>query len=160
MSAGIVAFGLALAVAGCSGSSTAPTASTLVPLPVVPSVPALGPVLTGVSLSGVVSEQTSSGRVPIAGLNVYCEPCGASTHSWAKTDAEGFYSFSGDLARGGGVWLSSGIVTAIWAGHDGFQDPPGLPPLTGPLARLLTGPGWREVLINGDTRFDIQLVRR
>jgi hypothetical protein len=34
-----------------------------------------------------------------------------------------------------------------------FEDPPGLP-------RSLWGPGWREVQIDGDTRLDIELVRR
>ncbi len=66
-----------------------------------------------------------------------------------NTDKDGFYSFKG-------VWLSSGIATPLRVAKDGYQDPAGLPPRT----TMPLGPGWREVLINGDTRFDMQLVRR
>jgi len=111
-------------------------------------------------LTGLVYEITRAGPVGIAGASVYCEACDLQTHTWATADTNGFYSFSGDLARGGGVWLSSGILTAIGVEHRDYQDPPGLPPLRGPLFHFPSGPGWREVLIEGDTRFDIQLVRR
>ena len=112
------------------------------------------------SLTGRVYELTPTGPVGIAGAAVYCEACGLQTHSWATADSNGFYSFSGDLGNGGGVWLASGFLTAIGVEHTGYQDPPGLPPLRGPLFHIPSGPGWREVSIDGDTRFDIQLVRR
>lgn len=111
-------------------------------------------------LTGLVYEMTSTGPIGIAGASVYCEACGLQTHTWATADSNGFYSFSGDLATGGGVWLSPGVLTAIGVEHRGYQDPPGLPPLRGPLFHVPSGSGWREVLIDGDTRFDIQLVRR
>jgi hypothetical protein len=38
---------------------------------------------------------------------------------------------------------------------DGYDDIPGQPVLPG-----LNGPGWRVVTIKGDTRFDVELVRR
>ena len=114
----------------------------------------------GVSLSGLVYEVTETGPVGIAGVDVYCEACGLMTHTWATTDANGVYNFSGDLANGGGVWLSPGFLTAIGVDYTGYQDPPGLPPLHGPLFHISSGPGWREVLIDGDTRLDIELVRR
>ncbi len=114
----------------------------------------------GVSLTGRVYELTDTGPVGIAGASVYCEACGLKTHAWATADSNGFYSFSGDLANGGGVWLSSGFLTAIGVEHTGYQDPAGLPPLRGPLFVIPTGPGWREVSVEGDTRFDIQLERR
>jgi hypothetical protein len=85
--------------------------------------------------------------MPIAGALVYCEPCGETTHTWATADPNGFYSFSGDLANGGGIWLSAGKRTAASARADGYYDPSGL------LSR-------REVLIVGDTRLDFELVRR
>ena len=72
------------------------------------------------------------------------------------TDENGFYHFSGDLASGGGVWMTPGIPTPIAVGgsfNKDYEDPPGLPP-----SRM--GSGWREVLIDGDTSFDIELVRR
>jgi len=84
--------------------------------------------------------------VPIAGARVYCELCGEGTHTFATADANGFYRFSGDLADGGGVWLSPGIRTPVLVLADGYADPPGL--------------AGRYVLINGDTRFDMQMVRR
>jgi hypothetical protein len=108
-----------------------------------------------VSLSGVVYELTPTGRRPIAGALVYCELCGEETHTFATANDQGFYHFSGDLSRGGGVWLVPGVPTPIAVGYynKDYEDPPGLPAM--PL-----GPGWRAVLIDGDTRFDIELVRR
>jgi hypothetical protein len=44
------------------------------------------------------------------------------------------------------VWLSAGIRTPVSVRADGYQDPPGL--------------GGRYVLINGDTRYDMQMIRR
>jgi hypothetical protein len=102
-----------------------------------------------VTLSGVAYENTPAGRTPIEGVAVYCEPCGFETHTWAYTDANGFYSFFG-------VWLDA-RPTRIFARKEGFTDPPGLPRPTPPNP---SGPGWREVRIDGDTRFDIELVRR
>ena len=71
-------------------------------------------------------------------------------------DEAGFYQFSGNVASGGGVWLTPGVATEIFVGRSynpDYEDPPGLTPAH-------RGPGWRAVLINGDTRFDIELVRR
>ena len=103
--------------------------------------------LSNVTLSGVVSEGTPLGQAPIAGVDVYCELCGAETHTWASTDSNGFYSFTG-------VWTDAGhFPTRISFSKDGYVDPAGLPP--NPY-----GPGWRAVVVNGDTRFDVQLVRR
>ena len=83
--------------------------------------------------------------VPIQGAEVYCEPCGEGTHTFAYTDSKGFYTFTG-------VW---GNQFSIWVRNDGYQDPPG------PMNKgFPSGPGWRDVTINGDTRFDVQLVRR
>ena len=154
---------LALGLGGCGGSDSPATPLTASPLPPQAVVPAPGPpgssfppgYLTGVSLSGVVYELTPTGRTPIARAVVYCELCGAETHTFAYADDNGFYHFSGDLARGGGVWVTPGVPTPIAVGYynKDYEDPPGLPPSR-------NGPGWRDVLIDGDTRFDIELVRR
>jgi hypothetical protein len=153
---------LALGLGGCGGDSSA-TPLTPSPLPPQAVVPAPGPpasrfppgTLTGVSLSGVVYELTATGRTPIAGAVVYCELCGTETHTFAYADDNGFYHFSGDLARGGGVWVTPGVPIPILVGpyNKDYEDPPGLPAVG-------NGPGWRAVLIDGDTRFDIELVRR
>ncbi len=89
--------------------------------------------------------------MPIAGALVYCELCGRETHTFATADDNGFYHFPGELATGGGVWLVPGVPTPIAVGsyNRDFEDPPGQP-----------RPGWRDVLITGDTRLDIELVRR
>jgi len=103
-----------------------------------------------VTLSGVVFEPTPTGRAPIEGVTLHCGACGAETHAWAYTDSEGRYEFIG-------VWLDGVPTTSIWVGKDGFGDPPGLP--TSGLPHRF-GLGWREVTIDGNTRFDIELVRR
>ena len=154
---------LALGLGGCGSADSPVTPLTPSPLPPQAVVPAPRPpgswlrdyTLTGVSLSGVVSELTATGRTPIAGAVVYCELCGEQTHTFAYADDNGFYHFTGDLARGGGVWLAAGVPTPLAVGYynKDFEDPPGLPVVG-------NGSGWREVLIDGDTRFDIELVRR
>jgi hypothetical protein len=85
--------------------------------------------------------------MPIAGASIYCELCGETTHTFATADASGFYSFSADLANGGGIWLSAGtsIPVMVWA--DGYYDPS-------------NRQGQRDVLILGDTRLDVELARR
>jgi hypothetical protein len=147
---------LVLGMGGCGGPDASPTPLAPSPLPpqaVVPVPAASFPygTLTGVSLSGVVYELTPTGRKPIAGAIVYCELCGRETHTLATADDNGFYHFSGDLATGGGVWLSPGVPTPILVGYlnPDFTDPLGQP-----------RSGWREVFITGDTRLDIELVRR
>ena len=150
---GSVLLVLACGLSGCggSGSSATPLAPSPVPTQAAPPPPSSGSwlagyTLTGVSLSGVVYESTPAGAAPIAGALVYCELCGEETHTFATADANGFYSFSGDLANGGGVWLSAGIRTPVSVRADGYEDPPAL--------------GGRYVLINGDTRYDMQMIRR
>lgn len=107
-----------------------------------------GYTLTAASLSGVVYESTPTGPVPIPGAVLYCELCGESTHTWATADASGFYLFPGDPAKGGGVWLAPGQVTPIQVGWGvGFETQTW-------IGRSLV------VLIAGDTRLDVALVRR
>lgn len=53
------------------------------------------------------------------------------------------------------MWVAPGVPTPIAVGYcnKDYEDPPGLPAVG-------NGPGCRAVLIEGDTRFDIELVRR
>jgi hypothetical protein len=141
-------------LAGCAGGGpSSPTAPTqqVQQRPAPPSAFAL----TGVTLHGLVTESTAAGAAPIAGVTVYCDACGADGHTWLRTDANGYYSFSGDVAAGGGIWLGAGAVIALWVVKEGYRDPPGLllPP------GLPSEPGWRVVSVSGDTRFDIDLAR-
>ena len=160
--------GLAMVSSNCGGGpvanpvspSTLPAQAAVPPSTVPPTNAGPGVwlggsyTLTAVSLHGLVYEETPTGRVGVAGAAVYCEACGEATHSWATADANGFYRFPGDLATGGGVWLRPGALTVVGVEREGYQDPPGTPLM------FNNSSGWRQVLIAGDTQFDIQLVRR
>jgi len=151
---------LVAGLGGCGGSGGLPMPSPQVSTPTVPApVPPPG---TGVSvladgtLSGRVYELVGDARqmVGIENVAVYCEQCGESTHSYAYTDARGEYVFPP------GVWTEgrpASFPARILVRKDGYEDPPGLPKTTPPNP---TGAGWREVAIVGDTRFEMELVRR
>ena len=113
-------------------------------------------VMADATLSGMVYEVVAASPrqiVGIAGVEVYCEQCGESTHNWASTNSAGIYTFPH------GVWTEGRptFPVRILIRKDGYADPAGLPTPTPPNP---SGPGWREVVINGDTRFDAELVRR
>ena len=111
------------------------------PSPAGPTSPA-APVLT-YTLSGVVFEMTAMGRTPIQGVSVYCDSCGDPLgHTFADTDANGFYSFS---------WAANG-QTPLIVRKEGYRLAGDLP--AGPVN------GWIVAAVNGDTRFDIELVGR
>ena len=142
---------------GCGKDNAQPApASPSVIIQPAPTPPPPGSVLADATLSGMVYEVvTASPRqiVGIEGAAVYCEQCGESTHNYAYTDPIGHYIFPH------GVWTEErpAFPVRIWIGKDGYKDPAGLPKTTPPNP---SGPGWREVVINGDTRFDAELVRR
>jgi hypothetical protein len=145
----VLVLALTMGVAGCDGANspaaTAPSAVQAPPPPPAPTpIRAQFPpgVLSAYTLSGVVFEVTTMGRTPIAGAEVYCELCGEETHSWAFTDSSGNYSFTG-------VWTTPGSPTPVWFGKEGYTDP---------LGDKASGP--RHVMVNGDTRFDVELVRK
>ena len=150
--ASVVLLGLVTAACEPTSSPTTPSAVT-VPTPVTPaptppppsrSQPVLKP---DYSLSGVVSEMTSDGLVPLAGVEIYCDACGVVGHTRVTTDDSGAYDFGHD-----GIWSDDGDVIAVLIKNDGYN-----------VSGGSQGPsGWttRYVRINGDTRFDFQLVRR
>ena len=125
---------------------TVPAPVTSAPTPVPPSrsQPVLKP---DYSLSGVVSEMTSEGLVPLAGVEIYCDACGEFGHTRVTTDGNGAYDFGRD-----GIWSDAGDVIAILITKDGYNVSGGS---QGP-----SGSPTRYVKINGDTRFDFQMVRR
>ena len=101
--------------------------------------------LPSYTLSGVVFERTPTGTAPIEGVEVYCDGCGSPYgHTFAYTSADGFYSFG---------YTYSG-TNPLLIRKAGYGDPPGQAP--GPIQGSLR----REVMVNGDTRFDIELVGR
>lgn len=145
---------LLIGLPACGGSDSLPSGPSAVPPQAVAPAPPPrtgtwpdGYTLTGVSLSGTVYESTPAGPMPIAGASVYCELCGETTHTFATADANGFYSFPGDLPKGGGIWLSAGASTPVLVRADGYYDPS-------------NRQGQRYVLIVGDTQLDLELARR
>ena len=155
-------------VLGCGGAdaSWSPTAPSPVaqapaiaqsPLPPPPPQP---PLRYGasyfwydVSVSGVVTELTPGGPVPVENVSVYCDPCCELGHSWSFTDSAGRYSFPAEPGLRGGIWLSPGVPTSLQLSKEGYA-------LVGPEGVHLGGLMGRLVMITGDTTFDIQLVRR
>lgn len=142
---------IAQMLAGCgaeAGRTPVPTApSSPTPPPSVVTAPqtSWGVFVPNVTLSGVVFEIVGDAEVPIEGAWVYCELCGEETHSGVDTDKKGFYTFKG-------VWDKT---LPIFVSKEGYQDPRG-PTNTG------LPDGWvlRNVTVNGDTRFNIQLARK
>jgi hypothetical protein len=106
-----------------------------------------------VTLSGVVSELTPTGLIPIEGVGV-----ANGEGLYTETDANGFFSLrplwvcpcSGEPRVDAGV-------TSLWVGKSGYQDAPGQ---ASSRFMYYVGPGYRDVLINGDTRVDIRLIRQ
>ena len=148
---GFLVLVLVAALAGCDGASpSAPTLPSTPPPPPTATRTRSIPTMLDVTLSGVVFELTPSGRAPIEGVTLHCGACGAETHAWAYTNSKGHYEFIG-------VWLDGSPATDISVEKDGFGDPPGRPT---PGLPHPYGPGWRTVTIDGNTRFDIELVRR
>ena len=97
------------------------------------------------TLSGVAFERTPTGTVPIGDVQVYCDGCGSPYgHTYVNTDAKGFYSLS---------YTYSG-TNYLLIRKDGYGDPAGQP--AGSVQGYLS----RQAMVDGDTTFDIELVRR
>jgi hypothetical protein len=94
------------------------------------------------TLSGQVFETTATGRVPIEGVQVYCDGCGSPVgHTFERTDANGQYRFE---------WTPNGAMPLL-------VDKAGYALANQPVGSM---PGLIVPTVNGDTRFDIELVRR
>lgn len=117
----------------------------------------LGPRVAIYTLSGVVSEETPTGLLPVEGVQVseysceavspeppfFSNSCPVLIYQTTTTDRKGFYSFSG---------LYAGKENSITPIKEGFDDP-----RTDPNGPEGNGQG---VTINGDSRFDLHLIRR
>jgi len=166
--AGLLVLVLAAELAGCEGASsrspTAPsgpqTQQTLRPTGSGPDTYQVADVI----LSGVVYEETPMGRVPIKGVLVRSDWFHMFPTPDAVTDSRGFFSFRPVWVCPCSVapWVDAGI-TAIWVDKDGYEVRAGEPTSTFNDRPGTTAPPdsrLRDVRINGDTRFDIELVRR
>lgn len=94
------------------------------------------------TLSGVVSERTAAGPVPVEGVLVMGYRCSRCEGQESTTDRNGAYSIS----------LYAG-ENDIWVIKNGY-DVDGPPPMRSCENCSAI------VAINGDTRFDVELVRR
>ena len=91
-------------------------------------------------LSGMVYETTPNGRVPLDGVVLYCDGCGSPVgHTFVTTDANGLYTF--EWTRNGKNWIQ-------FISKEGYR-------YAGPIEQLGI-----PVNVDGNTRFDIELVRR
>lgn len=155
---GLLLLVLAAGLAGCDGGRpSGPIGpSTLPPQQTPPPAPIPAFSVADVTLSGVVSEVTPNGLVPLEGVGV-----SNGEGEYAVTDANGLYSIRPlwVCPCSAQPWIEPG-TTLLWLWADGYDDPPGQPPSLFTRGIANPGPGWRDVVINGDTRFDTQLVRR
>ena len=139
-----------LASCGADGSrASVPTAPSL---PTPPASVAAGRPFwppgafdPNVTLAGEVFEIVQGREVPVEGAWVYCELCTEETHAGMYTDNKGAYAFAG-------VWDKFFWISVT---KPGYQDPRG-PTKTG----LPDGHVRRDVTINGDTRFNVELARK
>jgi Carboxypeptidase regulatory-like domain len=95
-------------------------------------------------LSGVVFEITEAGRIPIEGVELYCDSCGSPDgHTFVTTKADGFYRLE---------WTTNGVhpLLVTKAGYELF----------GSTGRSGDPFGRISATVRGDTVLDVQLVRR
>ena len=81
--------GIVTVTLGC-GNGTRPPDSSISPSP----SPTPAPDTTFYTLSGVVFEATSNGNAPRSGVDIYCDRCGPTGHTWVSTGDNGVYVFS------------------------------------------------------------------
>jgi hypothetical protein len=127
--------GLAISLSACdSRTSVSPSP---------PPASVIRPSSVTYTLSGVVFEITAAGRVPVEGVELYCDSCGSPDgHTSVYTDAGGFYSLE---------WTPNGVhpLFVRKAGYDIFD-----------ANGTQDGIGRISATVRGHTTFDVQLVRR
>jgi hypothetical protein len=131
----LIAFGLASLLMGCRDEGRTEGSPTQLPA---------APAVIGGTLSGIVFQVTAAGNQPVEGVDVYCDSCGPSGHSSSVTSIEGHYSFPG----------TPGGRNMLLLSKSGYN-------LRRPDST--TFDGWMGGIIatvNGDTRFDIELVKQ
>jgi hypothetical protein len=164
---GFLLLAVAAGLSGCDGGTPVSPTAPAVAVPQTPAPPAPTPdgyAVADVTLSGMVYEETPMGRVPIEGVFIRSDWWHMFPTPDVVTDSRGFFSFRRVWVCpcSSAPWVDAGI-TALWVDKDGYQAPAGQPfsvfdnrpGTTAPPDRHL-----RDVTIDGDTRFDIQLVRR
>ena len=145
---------LAMGLSACSGiTSSSPTGPSTIQPPPIPR-PNGSEYVVDATLSGVVYEVTPSGRVPIQGVFFY-----SSEVAGGLTDINGVFKVRP-------VWVCpcewapsvESNMTAIAFSKSGYEDPAGLPESV--FAFTGGSDGHRDVKIRGDTRIEVELVRK
>jgi hypothetical protein len=95
------------------------------------------------TLSGMVFEGTPNGPVAVEGVSVYCDSCGEFGHTGVYTDERGVYGFP-EVYDG---------VTPLIIGKPGYV-------VVDPSRTFSGGLEAKNALVNGDTRFDIEIRRQ
>ena len=138
----LAAMAMTLTVAACGdGNGPVPTATA--------PTPTTAPRST-FAVFGVVSEVTASGVVPIEGVGVQMASCPPTTRFGCGGNAPLLNVTTNTL----GAYIVDGVypgAVVVWVEKTGFQLPEGV---------KADGEGAQTVLVNGDTRFDVRLVRR
>jgi hypothetical protein len=141
----VAAVGLTVLMAACDSGDRSPGPSPVSPTPAIPTpTPPPGPTVGG-TLSGVVFELNAGQRVPVVGVEVYCDSCGPQGHTFSITDGSGAYRFEG---------APYGRTTLLLA-KPGY----GLPQ-PGPLGAFGGWMGSIDAFVTGETQFDVEVVRR
>jgi hypothetical protein len=116
--------------------------------------------MANVTLSVVVYEMTPMGRVPLKGVRVY-----ASEWASGATDANGLFATTPVRVCpcSFAPWVAAGITQISVEAKEPFQDS-AVPPSVFYTGHdpVPAGQSWavRDVMINGDTRIEVDLARR
>ena len=146
------ALGFTILMFGCDNSVRTPMVAPVMPTP-IPSPPPTLPIPTADNvLSGVVFEVTPTGRTALGGVTVYLLTCGAWNCPSAVTAAHEVKT-----GKDGGYRIAdvySGELNFLWVRNEVYD-------LVEPMAPGTCPDGCdRVVTVNGDTRLDIDLIRR
>jgi hypothetical protein len=95
------------------------------------------------TLSGLIFEQTNGVQAPVPGVQLYCDACGEYGHTFADTDEHGIYAFDGVLEG----------TNTLLIRKEGYVVPAGPPPDR-------SGSQTVGAIVRGDTRLDIELLRK
>ena len=138
----VAAMVMTLTVAACGdGNGAIPTATAPTPTPAPRST---------FALFGVVSEVTASGVVPMEGVGVQVMSCDPRTRGGCGGNGLILNVTTNAL----GAYIVEGVypgAVVVWVEKTGFLLPEGV---------KADGEGAQTVMVNGDTRFDVRLVRR
>jgi hypothetical protein len=140
----VAAVVMTLTVAACGDrNGTFPSATAPTPTPAPRST---------FALFGVVSEVTANGIVPVEGVLIDVSSCEASRYGGCGNPFKPFDMRVTTNVQG--TYIVEGVYrgpVGVWVDKTGFQLPEGV---------KVDGEGAQSVMVQGDTRFDIRLVRR